>query len=119
MSKMMVFAGNSNPELVQKVVNHLHIPSWQDFSCHFSDGECAVEIQENVRGRDVFIIHSTCAPTNDNLMELLVMADAASFICVRVTARTAYFGYARQDRRSRSSRVPISAKVVQTMSGVV
>ena len=116
MSKMMVFAGNSNPDLVQKVVNHLHIPLGKAYVGRFSDGECAVEIQENVRGRDVFIIQSTCAPTNDNLMELLVMADAMRrSSAVRVTAVLPYFGYARQDRRPRSSRVPISAKVVADM----
>lgn len=116
MSKMMVFAGNSNPELVQKVVNHLHIPLGKAYVGRFSDGECAVEIQENVRGRDVFIIQSTCAPTNDNLMELLVMADAMRrSSAVRVTAVLPYFGYARQDRRPRSSRVAISAKVVADM----
>ncbi len=116
MSKMMVFAGNSNPELVQKVVNHLHIPLGKAYVGRFSDGEIAVEIQENVRGRDVFIIQSTCAPTNDNLMELLVMADAMRrSSAVRVTAVLPYFGYARQDRRPRSSRVAISAKVVADM----
>ena len=113
---MMVFAGNSNPDLVHKVVNHLHIPIGRAFVGRFSDGECAVEIQENVRGRDVFIIQSTCAPTNDNLMELLVMADAMRrSSALRVTAVLPYFGYARQDRRPRSSRVPISAKVVADM----
>nr|WP_274520481.1 ribose-phosphate pyrophosphokinase [Endozoicomonas atrinae] len=113
---MMVFAGNSNPDLVHKVVNHLHIPLGKAYVGRFSDGECAVEIQENVRGRDVFIIQSTCAPTNDNLMELLVMADAMRrSSAVRVTAVLPYFGYARQDRRPRSSRVPISAKVVADM----
>ena len=114
--KMMVFAGNSNPDLVHKVVNHLHIPIGKAYVGRFSDGECAVEIQENVRGRDVFIIQSTCAPTNDNLMELLVMADAMRrSSALRVTAVLPYFGYARQDRRPRSSRVPISAKVVADM----
>ena len=113
---MMVFAGNSNPELVHKVVNHLHIPLGKAYVGRFSDGEIAVEIQENVRGRDVFIIQSTCAPTNDNLMELLVMADAMRrSSAVRITAVLPYFGYARQDRRPRSSRVPISAKVVADM----
>nr|WP_020580507.1 ribose-phosphate pyrophosphokinase [Endozoicomonas elysicola] len=113
---MMVFAGNSNPDLVHKVVNHLHIPLGKAYVGRFSDGECAVEIQENVRGRDVFIIQSTCAPTNDNLMELLVMADAMRrSSAVRVTAVLPYFGYARQDRRPRSSRVAISAKVVADM----
>ncbi len=116
MSKMMVFAGNSNPELVQKVVDHLHIPLGKASVGRFSDGEIAVEIQENVRGKDVFIIQSTCAPTNDNLMELLVMADAMRRSSAeRVTAVMPYFGYARQDRRPRSSRVPISAKVVADM----
>ncbi|MGY0217236.1 ribose-phosphate pyrophosphokinase [Endozoicomonadaceae bacterium StTr2] len=116
MSKMMVFSGNSNPELVQKVVDHLHIPQGKAFVGCFSDGEVAVEIQENVRGKDVFIIQSTCAPTNDNLMELIVMADAMRrSSAVRVTAVLPYFGYARQDRRPRSTRVPISAKVVADM----
>ncbi|WP_281645700.1 ribose-phosphate pyrophosphokinase [Parendozoicomonas sp. Alg238-R29] len=116
MSKMMVFAGNSNPELVQKVVDHLHIPLGKASVGRFSDGEIAVEIQENVRGKDVFIIQSTCSPTNDNLMELLVMADAMRRSSAqRVTAVMPYFGYARQDRRPRSSRVPISAKVVADM----
>ncbi|WP_087105892.1 ribose-phosphate pyrophosphokinase [Parendozoicomonas haliclonae] len=116
MSKMMVFAGNSNPELVQKVVDHLHIPLGKASVGRFSDGEIAVEIQENVRGKDVFIIQSTCAPTNDNLMEMLVMADAMRRSSAqRVTAVVPYFGYARQDRRPRSSRVPISAKVVADM----
>ena len=116
MSKMMVFAGNSNPELVQKVVDHLHIPLGKASIGRFSDGEIAFEIQENVRGKDVFIIQSTCAPTNDNLMELLVMADAMRRSSAqRVTAVMPYFGYARQDRRPRSSRVPISAKVVADM----
>lgn len=113
---MMVFAGNSNPALVNKVVNQLHIPLGKAYVGRFSDGEVAVEIQENVRGRDVFIIQSTCVPTNDNLMELLVMADAVRrSSAVRVTAVLPYFGYARQDRRPRSSRVPISAKVVADM----
>ncbi|GAA4651861.1 ribose-phosphate pyrophosphokinase [Kistimonas scapharcae] len=116
MSKMMVFAGNSNPELVQKVVDHLHIPLGKASVGRFSDGEVSVEIQENVRGKDVFIIQSTCAPTNDNLMELLVMADAMRrSSAARVTAVIPYFGYARQDRRPRSTRVAISAKVVADM----
>ncbi len=113
---MMVFAGNSNPDLVHKVVNQLHIPLGKAYVGRFSDGEVAVEIQENVRGRDVFLIQSTCVPTNDNLMELLVMADAMRrSSAVRVTAVLPYFGYARQDRRPRSTRVPISAKVVADM----
>nr|WP_257255428.1 ribose-phosphate pyrophosphokinase [Endozoicomonas sp. SESOKO3] len=94
----------------------MHIPLGKAYVGRFSDGEIAVEIQENVRGRDVFIIQSTCAPTNDNLMELLVMADAMRrSSAVRITAVLPYFGYARQDRRPRSSRVPISAKVVADM----
>ncbi len=117
---MMVFAGNSNPELVQKVVDHLHIPLGKASVGRFSDGEVAIEIQENVRGKDVFIIQSTCAPTNDNLMELVIMADALRRSSAkRVTAVIPYFGYARQDRRPRSARVAISAKVVADMlSGV-
>ncbi|MDE1463051.1 ribose-phosphate pyrophosphokinase [Spartinivicinus poritis] len=120
MSKMMVFAGNSNPGLVQKVVDHLNIPMGSAYVGRFSDGEVAVEINENVRGKDVFIIQSTCAPTNDNLMELIVMADALRRSSAqRITAVVPYFGYARQDRRPRSSRVPISAKVVADMMAAV
>ncbi|MBU2711278.1 ribose-phosphate pyrophosphokinase [Zooshikella harenae] len=116
MSKMMVFAGNSNPDLVQKVVDHLSIPLGRAYVGRFSDGEVAVEINENVRGKDVFIIQSTCAPTNDNLMELIVMADALRRSSAnRITAVVPYFGYARQDRRPRSTRVPISAKVIADM----
>ncbi len=119
-SKMMVFAGNSNPGLVQKVVDHLNIPMGSAYVGRFSDGEVAVEINENVRGKDVFIIQSTCAPTNDNLMELIVMADALRRSSAqRITAVVPYFGYARQDRRPRSSRVPISAKVVADMMAAV
>ena len=111
-----MFAGNSNPELVQKVVDHLHIPPGKAHVGRFSDGEVSVEIQENVRGKDVFIIQSTCAPTNDNLIELLVMADAMRrSSAARITAVIPYFGYARQDRRPRSTRVAISAKVVADM----
>ncbi len=97
-------------------MDHLHIPQGKALVSRFSDGEVAVEIQENVRGKDVFIIQSTCAPTNDNLMELIVMADAMRrSSAVRVTAVLPYFGYARQDRRPRSTRVAISAKVVADM----
>ncbi|MCK5894728.1 MAG: ribose-phosphate pyrophosphokinase [Endozoicomonadaceae bacterium] len=113
MSKMMVFAGNSNPELANKVVDYLHMPLGKASVGRFSDGEVYVEIHENVRGKDVFIIQSTCVPTNDNLIELLIMGDAMRrSSAARVTAVIPYFGYARQDRRSRSSRVAISAKVV-------
>jgi len=115
-SKMMVFTGNANPELAEKVVERLDIPMGKANCTRFSDGEVSVEIQENVRGKDVFIIQSTCAPTNDNLMELVVFVDAMRRAsATRITAVIPYFGYARQDRRPRSARVPISAKVVATM----
>ncbi|MCG8612116.1 MAG: ribose-phosphate pyrophosphokinase [Pseudomonadales bacterium] len=116
MSKLMVFAGNANPDLAKLVVNTLHIPMGDAVVDQFSDGEISVEINENVRGRDVFIIQPTCAPTNDILMELIVMADALRRASAsRITAVVPYFGYARQDRRVRSMRVPISAKVVADM----
>ncbi len=116
MSKMMIFAGNSNPELVQRIADHLHLPLGEASVGRFSDGEVAVEIKDNVRGKDVFIVQSTCAPTNDNLMELIVLADALRRSSAqRVTAVIPYFGYARQDRRPRSTRVAISAKVVADM----
>jgi ribose-phosphate pyrophosphokinase len=112
----MIFTGNAIPDLAQQVSDKLHIPLGQAEVKKFSDGEIAVEINENVRGADVFIIQSTCAPTNDNLMELMVMSDALRRASAgRVTAVVPYFGYARQDRRVRSSRVPISAKVVADM----
>ncbi|MFE8072686.1 ribose-phosphate pyrophosphokinase [Marinobacteraceae bacterium S3BR75-40.1] len=116
MSKLMVFAGNAHPELAQKVVQKLHIPMGDATVGKFSDGETSIEINENVRGRDVFIIQPTCYPTNDNIMELVVMADALRRAsATRITAVVPYFGYARQDRRVRSMRVPISAKVVADM----
>ncbi len=115
-SKMMVFTGNANPGLAQNIVNHLNIPLGKATVASFSDGEIQVEIEENVRGKDVFIVQSTCAPTNDNLMELLIMVDALRrSSALRITAVVPYFGYARQDRRVRSMRVPISAKVVANM----
>lgn len=115
-SKLMVFTGNANPTLAEKVVEQLHLPLGDADVGQFSDGEVAVEINENVRGADVFIIQSTCQPTNDNLMELIVMIDAMRRASAgRITAVVPYFGYARQDRRVRSSRVPISAKVVADM----
>lgn len=116
MPNLVVFTGNANPELAQKVVDRLHIPlGAAQVSC-FSDGEISIDITENVRGKDVFIIQSTCAPTNDNLMELIVMADALRRASAgRITAVVPYFGYARQDRRPRSARVPITAKVVADM----
>ncbi|WP_369601491.1 ribose-phosphate pyrophosphokinase [Hahella sp. SMD15-11] len=113
MSKLMVFTGNANVDLARKVADTLNIPLGDATVGKFSDGEVMVEINENVRGRDVFIIQPTCQPTNDNLMELVVMADALRRASAgRITAVIPYYGYARQDRRPRSSRVPISAKVV-------
>ncbi|WP_066805058.1 ribose-phosphate pyrophosphokinase [Moraxella oblonga] len=120
MSYMAIFTGNANPELAQTVANHLHIPLSKSDITRFSDGEIAVEIKENVRGKDVFIIQPTCAPTNDNLMEVVLLADALRRSSAgRVTAVIPYFGYARQDRRSRSARVPISARVVADMLSIV
>ena len=116
MPNLVVFSGNAHPQFAQKVVSHLHIPLGAASVGQFSDGEIAVEITENVRGKDVFIVQPTCAPTNDNLMEILVMADALRRASAgRITAVIPYFGYARQDRRPRSSRVPITAKVVADM----
>jgi ribose-phosphate pyrophosphokinase len=115
-SKLVVFTGNANPELARRICAQMHIPVGEADVTRFSDGETAVEIQENVRGKDVFIVQSTCAPTNDNLMELLVMADALRRSSAgRITAVIPYFGYARQDRRVRSARVPITAKVIADM----
>ncbi|GGX84275.1 ribose-phosphate pyrophosphokinase [Vogesella fluminis] len=112
----MVFTGTANPELAQNVVKHLDISLGRADVGKFSDGEVAVELLENVRGRDVFILQSTCAPTNDNLMEILTMADALKRASAgRITAAIPYFGYARQDRRPRSARVPITAKLVANM----
>ena len=113
MPDMKLFAGNAVPELAQKVANRLYTKLGNATVGRFSDGEIAVEIHENVRGSDVFIVQSTCAPTNDNLMELIVMIDALRRASAgRITAVIPYFGYARQDRRVRSARVPITAKVV-------
>jgi len=115
-SKLMVFTGNANPELAQKIANRLYLSLGKASVGKFSDGEIAVELNENVRGKDVFVVQPTCAPTNDNLMELLVMIDALRRAsAARVTAVVPYFGYARQDRRVRSARVPITAKVVADM----
>ena len=116
MPNLVVFSGNAHPHFVHKVVSHLHIPLGSASINRFSDGEIAVEITENVRGKDVFIVQPTCAPTNDNLMEILIMADALRRSSAgRITAVIPYFGYARQDRRPRSARVPITAKVVADM----
>ena len=115
-SRMMVFSGNANPRLAEKVVRHLNIPLGKALVGQFSDGEVQVEILENVRGKDVFIIQPTCRPTNDNLMELSIMCDALRRASAwRITTVIPYFGYSRQDRRVRSARVPISAKVVANM----
>lgn len=116
MPNLVVFSGNAHPALAKEVTSHLHIPMGRAAVNRFSDGEIAVEILENVRGKDVFIMQPTCAPTNDNLMEIMVMADALRRSSAgRITAVMPYFGYARQDRRPRSARVPISAKVVADM----
>lgn len=116
MADLMVFTGNANPKLAEKVVSKLSIPMGDATVTKFSDGEIDVELNENVRGRDVFVLQPTCAPTNDNIMELIVMVDALRRASAgRITAVVPYFGYARQDRRVRSSRVPISAKVVADM----
>jgi ribose-phosphate pyrophosphokinase len=119
-SRMMVFTGNANPKLAQDIVNQLRLNLGNAVVGRFSDAEVHVEIMENVRGRDVFIVQPTCAPTNDNLMELLVIIDALRRSSAwRITAVIPYFGYARQDRRPRSARVPITAKVVAQMIGTV
>jgi ribose-phosphate pyrophosphokinase len=115
-SDFMVFTGNANPELAAEVAKHLGIELGSAHVGRFSDGEVTVEIKQNVRARDVFVVQSTCAPTNENLMELLMMVDALKRASAeRITAIIPYFGYARQDRRPRSSRVPISAKVVANL----
>jgi ribose-phosphate pyrophosphokinase len=112
----MVFTGNANPELARLVVERLDIPLGEATVGKFSDGEITIEIDENVRGKDVFIIQPTCAPTNDNLMEMLLLADGLRRASAsRITAVVPYFGYARQDRRPRSARVPISARAVADM----
>ena len=114
--RLTVFTGNANPDLALEVAGHLRLPLGRAKVGRFSDGEVMVEILENVRGRDVFVLQSLCAPTNDNLMELLVMVDALKRASAgRVTAAIPYMGYARQDRRPSSARVPITAKVVANM----
>jgi len=119
-SKMMVFTGNANPGLARKVADRLYLTMGNAAVSKFSDGEITVELNENVRGKDVFVLQSTCHPTNDNIIELLLIIDALRRASAgRITAVVPYFGYARQDRRVRSARVPISAKVVaDTMVGV-
>jgi len=115
---MMIFSGNAHPELTAEIAAYLNLPLGKAVVGQFSDGEVMVEIQENVRGRDVFVIQPTSAPTNDNLMELLVMIDALRWSSAgRITAVIPYFGYARQDRRPRSARVPITARLAAKMIG--
>ena len=116
MADIMLFSGNANKQLAQDISQHLNMPLGNANVSHFSDGEILIEILEHVRGKDVFIIQPTCAPSNDNLMELIIMADALRRSSAkRITAVVPYYGYARQDRRLRSARVPITAKVVADM----
>jgi ribose-phosphate pyrophosphokinase len=117
-ASLTLFSGNANRALAQDISNYLHLPLGKAHVGRFSDGEVQIEILENVRGKDVFVIQPTCAPTNEHVMELLMMLDALKRASAgRVTAVVPYFGYARQDRRPRSARVPISAKVVADMLG--
>lgn len=119
-SPLMVFAGNANPKLANSIARELGVPMGKATVGTFSDGEVAVEIMENVRGRDIYLIQPTCAPIADNFIELLVMVDALKRAsATRVTAVIPYFGYARQDRRPRSARVPITAKVAAKMISAV
>lgn len=112
----MVFTGNAHPKLAEDVVRHLSMRLGRATVGRFSDGEVNVEIMENVRGKDVFVLQSTCEPTNDSLMEIMLMVDALRRASAgRITAAIPYFGYARQDRRARSARVPITARVVADM----
>jgi ribose-phosphate pyrophosphokinase len=116
LDRLMVFTGNAIPQLATDVAGHLHVTLGRAKVGRFSDGEVMVEILENVRGRDVFVLQSICQPTNDNLMELLVMVDGLKRASAgRITAAIPYMGYARQDRRPSSARVPITAKVVANM----
>lgn len=120
MPEIMIFSGNASQELTRRVAEHLNLPIGKALVGRFSDGETMVEIQENVRGRDVFIIQSTCAPTNDTLMEINLLADALRRAsAAKITAVVPYFGYARQDRRVRSARVPITAKIVADQMAAV
>jgi ribose-phosphate pyrophosphokinase len=113
---LMLFTGNANPRLAQQVAKQLNIQLGRATVSQFSDGEVMVELLENVRGKDVFVLQSTCAPTNDHLMELMILVDALRrSSAARITAVLPYFGYGRQDRRPRSARVAISAKVVANM----
>lgn len=115
-SELMIFSGNANPELARRIAAHLHLSLGKCTVQTFSDGEVSVEIEETVRGREIFIVQPTCQPTNDHMMELLVMIDALRRSSAqRITAVVPYLGYSRQDRRPRSARVPITAKVVANM----
>ena len=115
-TNLMVFSGNAHPQLAQDIVDHLNIPLGKALISRFSDGEVQVEIQENVRGKDVFVVQPTCVPTNENIMELLIIVDALKRSSAeRITTVIPYFGYSRQDRRVRSIRVPISAKVIANL----
>lgn len=115
-SNLMVFSGNAHPQLTQDVVDYLNVPLGKALISRFSDGEVQVEIQENVRGKDVFVVQPTSMPTNDHIMELLIIVDALRRSSAeRITTVIPYFGYSRQDRRVRSIRVPISAKVVANL----
>ncbi len=119
-NNLMVFTGNANPVLADQNAKHIGVPLGYANISKFSDGEISVELNENVRGKDVFIIQPTCAPTNDSIMELVLVADALHRASAnRITAVIPYFGYARQDRRVRSARVAISAKVVADMISAV
>ena len=116
---MAIFSGNAHPRLAQDIARVLHVPLAKAYVGRFSDGEVSVEILENIRGRETFVVQPTCPPTNENLMELLVMVDACRRASAsRITAVIPYFGYARQDRRPRASRVPITAKLVAKMIAV-
>ena len=120
MSDIKIFAGNANPQLAKQVCYHLKTPLGKAVVDRFSDGEVLIEIIENVRGQECYIIQPTCVPTNDHLMELLAMADALRRSSAgSITAVLPYFGYGRQDRRVRSARVPITAKVVADLISVV
>ena len=115
-ASMALFSGNANPALAQEIARHLTVPLGRAFVGRFSDGEVNIELMENVRGRDVFIVQPTCPPANDTLMELLVMTDACRRAsAARITAVVPYYGYARQDRRPRATRTAITAKLVANM----
>ncbi len=118
LSNIVILSGNANPELSQRIARKMGVPLGKAQVGRFSDGEINVEILENIRGRDVFIVQSTCPPVNDNLMEMLIMADACRRASAdSITAVIPYFGYARQDRRPRAARVPITAQLVASMIG--